>query len=54
MEYTGFIWAALIGWAAFDEALTWRTLAGVVLIVGGCLYAARLGNPADFEAPPNG
>ena len=54
MEYTAFIWAALIGWLAFDEALTWRTLAGVVLIVGGCLYAARRGNPADFEAPPMG
>lgn len=54
MEYTAFIWAALIGWLAFEEALTWRTLAGVVLIVGGCLYAARRGNPADFEAPPVG
>lgn len=54
MEYTAFIWAALIGWAAFDEALNWRTLAGVVLIVAGCLYAAQRGNPADFEAPPPG
>ena len=54
MEYTAFIWAALIGWLAFDEALTWRTLAGVVLIVGGCLYAARRENAADFEAPPLG
>jgi S-adenosylmethionine uptake transporter len=52
MEYTAFIWAALIGWLAFDEALTWSTLAGVVLIVGGCLYAARRGNPVDFEVPP--
>ncbi|WP_295635850.1 DMT family transporter [Novosphingobium sp.] len=54
MEYTAFIWAALFGWLAFDESLTWSTLGGVVLIVGGCLYAARRGNPADFEAPPPG
>lgn len=41
IEYTAFVWAALIGWIMFDEAVTWATLAGVVLIVGGCLIAAR-------------
>ena len=41
IEYTAFIWAALIGWLMFDEAVTWPTLAGAVLIVAGCLIAAR-------------
>lgn len=41
IEYTAFIWAALTGWIMFDEAVTWPTLAGAVLIVAGCLIAAR-------------
>ncbi|MCW1381997.1 DMT family transporter [Novosphingobium sp. KCTC 2891] len=45
LEYTAFIWAALVGWIAFAEPLTWRTLAGVTLIVAGCLFASRRGEP---------
>ncbi|WP_068071109.1 DMT family transporter [Novosphingobium lentum] len=45
MEYTAFIWAALVGWVAFHEPLTLRTMAGVVLIVAGCLIAARGTHP---------
>jgi S-adenosylmethionine uptake transporter len=41
IEYTAFIWAALFGWLMFGEAVTVTTLAGVVLIVAGCLIAAR-------------
>jgi S-adenosylmethionine uptake transporter len=41
IEYTAFIWAALLGWWMFGEAVTWATVAGVVLIVAGCLIAAR-------------
>ena len=41
LEYTAFIWAALTGWVVFSEPLTLRTLAGVVLIVAGCLIALR-------------
>ena len=41
VEYTAFVWAALIGWYWFDEAVTPATLAGTLLIVGGCLLAAR-------------
>ncbi len=41
IEYTAFIWAALVGWWMFDEAVTWPTIAGAVLIVAGCLIAAR-------------
>jgi S-adenosylmethionine uptake transporter len=39
LEYTAFIWAALVGWLLFGEAVTLRTLAGVGLIVAGCLMA---------------
>lgn len=45
VEYTAFVWAAVLGWLAFDEAVTWTTLAGTVLIVAGCILAARAKPP---------
>lgn len=39
IEYTAFIWAALMGWFMFGEALTLPTLVGVALIVIGCWIA---------------
>ncbi|WP_370307639.1 DMT family transporter [Sphingobium abikonense] len=41
IEYSAFIWAAIIGWLIFGEPLTLVTLAGALLIVAGCLIAAR-------------
>ena len=41
VEYTGFVWLALLGWAVFDEVLTWPVIIGTCLIVTGCLIAAR-------------
>lgn len=41
VEYTAFIWAALVGWIAFEESLTPALLAGTALIVAGCWIAAR-------------
>lgn len=40
IEYTAFIWAAIIGWFMFAEPVTIPTIAGVVLIVIGCWIAA--------------
>lgn len=40
-EYSGFIWAATLGWLVFREPVSLTTLAGALLIVGGCLIAAR-------------
>jgi S-adenosylmethionine uptake transporter len=40
-EYSGFVWASLMGWLVFRERVSGYTLAGAVLIVGGCLVAAR-------------
>lgn len=40
-EYTAFVWAILLGWFFFDEAVGIWTLAGAALIVAGCLIAAR-------------
>lgn len=55
VEYTAFIWAALLGWWAFGEHVTPATLAGAAFIVAGCLWAARgAGSPpvshVDAEA----
>ena len=41
VEYTAFVWAAIFGSLAFGEQLTLTTLAGALLIVAGCLIAAR-------------
>lgn len=41
VEYTAFIWAALMGWLFFRESLAFATIAGTALIVAGCLLAAR-------------
>lgn len=40
-EYTAFLWAALFGWLFFREPLSPFTLAGALLIVAGCILAAR-------------
>jgi S-adenosylmethionine uptake transporter len=39
-EYSGFLWASLFGWLAFQERVSLYTLAGALLIIGGCLIAA--------------
>lgn len=41
VEYTAFIWAALLGWWAFGEAVTPATFGGAALIIAGCLWASR-------------
>lgn len=41
VEYTAFIWAAILGWLMFDEAVTGATLAGTVLIVAGSWIAVH-------------
>lgn len=40
-EYSGFVWASLLGWLFFRENLTVPTLAGTALIIAGCWIAAR-------------
>jgi S-adenosylmethionine uptake transporter len=40
-EYSAFLWASALGWLIFGERLSLYTLAGALLIVGGCLVAAR-------------
>ena len=50
-EYSGFIWAALLGWLFFREPVTWPTLAGTALIVAGCWLAARPACPPAHLAP---
>lgn len=49
-EYSGFVWAAICGWAFFREPVTWPTLVGTVLIVTGCWIAARVPRPANSAA----
>ena len=48
-EYSGFLWASLMGWLVFHERVSSHTLAGAALIVGGCLIAARGKRPERPE-----
>jgi S-adenosylmethionine uptake transporter len=41
LEYSAFIWAAIMGWLMFDEGLSLPTVAGAALIVVGCWIAAK-------------
>lgn len=41
IEYSGFLWASVLGWAFFREAVTVPTIAGTLLIVTGCWLATR-------------
>ncbi len=50
IEYTAFLWAALVGWFAFNEPVTSATLAGTALIIIGCLIATR--QPSDLINAP--
>jgi S-adenosylmethionine uptake transporter len=47
-EYSAFVWAILFGWVFFDEGVVWTTMVGAVLIIAGCLIAAR-SNPKLSE-----
>lgn len=40
-EYSGFLYAIVLGWLVFDESVSLYTLFGAGLIIGGCLVAAR-------------
>ncbi|MFK7731952.1 MAG: DMT family transporter [Pseudomonadales bacterium] len=41
VEYTAFVWAALLGLWFFNEQMTGSTLLGTALIVAACLLASR-------------
>ncbi|MGJ3647801.1 DMT family transporter [Sphingomonas sp. GlSt437] len=41
VEYTAFVWAAILGWLVFGEAVGVYTFAGAALIIAGCLVAVR-------------
>jgi len=41
LEYTGFVWATLLGYTLFGEVPTLTTAASALLIVGGCLLLVR-------------
>ena len=50
-EYSGFLWAAALGWLVFHEPISLYTLGGALLIVGGCVVAAsrRPALPPEIE-----
>lgn len=50
IEYTAFVWAALMGWLWFDESVSPATLGGLALILFGCWIATR-GTKGAVPAP---
>ncbi len=41
IEYSGFIWAVLLGWIFFDERVSVTTIVGSALIIAACYLASR-------------
>lgn len=41
VEYSAFVWASILGYLVFGEHVGPLTVAGAMLIAGGCLLAAR-------------
>ena len=54
LEYGALLWGALLGYLMFDERVAVTTILGAILIVSGCLLAARAGrqpmSPAEGPA----
>ncbi len=50
VEYSAFVWLAILGAIFYGETLTWTTLLGAGLIVAGCLIAARGSRPVEAAA----
>lgn len=50
-EYSAFLWASALGWLIFRESVSMATLMGALLIVAGCLVAARrkLAEPPEID-----
>lgn len=46
VEYTAFLWAAILGRVAFGERVSGWTVAGAALIIAGCVAAVRGAAPA--------
>lgn len=51
LEYSGFLWASLFGFIAFDERITVPLLIGAALIIAGCWIAARKPPMAPEDLP---
>lgn len=49
VEFTAFVWAAILGAIVFGEKLLPLTVLGAAMIVGGCVIAAR-GKPAPVAS----
>ena len=49
VEYTSFIWAAILGFLIFSERVEPLTLAGAAMIVVACLIAATRRAPPDAD-----
>jgi S-adenosylmethionine uptake transporter len=50
--YVGFVFAALIGWLAFGETLSWTTVLGTAAIFLGVLLLGRRGVTARPSGAP--
>lgn len=43
VEYTAFVWSAILGWLVFGERVSVFTVVGAGFIVAGCVWAVRGG-----------
>src|SRR5581483_8862881 len=43
LDYTGLLWATLIGWLIWDDVLTPRMIIGGIIVVASCIYINQRG-----------
>ena len=43
LDYTGLLWATLIGWLFWDDVLTAKMIIGGAIVVASCIYINQRG-----------
>jgi drug/metabolite transporter (DMT)-like permease len=50
LDYTGLVWATILGAVIWNNRPTWLMICGAVVVVGSCLYILRRGAKKKAEA----
>jgi drug/metabolite transporter (DMT)-like permease len=50
LDYTGLLWATVIGWIWWGDVLTTPTILGALIVVASCIYINQRGAKKKREA----
>lgn len=54
LQYSGIVFASLVGWLAFGELTDWTGLLGMLLVIGSGVFATWLSTPSRDKAAGSG